>query len=81
MRQESGNILLSGTGHLTILIDVEASILSASISKMFQLCMTTDLEDIPVTVLYKISVSKGNVFKQAKSMLTSGMFFIISGVC
>ena len=47
MRQESGNILLSGTGHLTILIDVEASVLSASITKMFQLCMITDLEDYP----------------------------------
>ena len=45
MRQESGNLLLSGTGHLTVLIDVEAGMLSASISKMFQLRMITDLKD------------------------------------
>ena len=37
---------------------------------------------IPVTVLYKISVSQGNVCKHAESTLkVSGMFFIIRGVC
>ena len=76
------------SGGLTTLICDEASMLAASIRKnMFQLCMLAYFiwKNVlyVVTVLYKITVPKGDVCvcKQAKSMLkVSGLFFIPSGV-
>ena len=70
---------------LTVLIRGEASMLSASIRKMFQLCMF--IGDFNIFIwrnaqkLYKVTVSKGDICEHAKSMLNvSGMFFIASGV-
>ena len=55
--------------------------LSASIKKMFQLCMSIwrfYLGECPEAAY---TVSKGDICKHAKSMLNvSGMFFIASGV-
>ena len=75
------------SGGLTTLICDEASMLAASIRKMFQLCMLAYFtwKNVlhVVTVLYKITVLKGDgyVCKHAKSMLkVSGLFFIASGV-
>ena len=69
---------------LTVLIRGEASMISASIKKMFQLCMSIwrfYLEECPAEASYKVTVSKGDICKHAKSMLNvSAMFFIASGV-
>ena len=69
------------SGGLTVLICGEASTLIASIRKMFQLCMVGNFIWRNAQKLYKITVSKRDICKHAKSMLNmSGMFFIASGV-
>ena len=69
------------SGGLTVLICGEASTLSASIRKMFQLRMFGAFIWRNAQKLYKITVTKGDIRKHAKSMLNmSGMFFIASGV-
>ena len=75
------------SGGLTTLICDEASMLAASIRKnnvstMLAYFIWKNVLYV-VTVLYKITVPKGDVCvcKQAKSMLkVSGLFFIPSGV-
>ena len=69
------------SGGLTVLICGEASLLSASIRKMFQLCMIGDFIWRNAQKPYKLAVSKGDICKHAKSTLNmSGMFFITRGV-
>ena len=70
---------------LTVLISGEASMLSASIRKMFHLCMFADFiwrNGLQINeILYKIAVSIGDICKHAKSMLNvSAMFFLAWGV-
>ena len=65
------------SGGLTVLIRGETSMLSASIKKMFQLCMSIwrfYLGESPEAA-YKVTVSKGDGWKHAKSMPNvSGIF-------
>ena len=70
------------SGGLTVLIRGEASMLSAWIRKMFQLCMFIgDFIWRNAQKLYKVTISKGDICKHEKSMLNvSGMFFIASRV-